>query len=119
MLNKTEKKEIKTVVDAMLEKKASDVVCLDLRKIGTAITDFFIVCNADSTTQVSAICENVEEKMMEHCSRKLLRGQGRGNALWIILDYSNIVVHIFKSEYRDFYRLEDLWADAQRVVIDE
>lgn len=117
--NETEKNEIKVIADAMLEKKAQNVVCLDLKKIGTAITDYFIVCNADSTTQVSAICDNIEEKMIEKCGIKPHRGQGRENAFWIILDYVNIVVHIFKSEYRDFYRLEDLWADADKMIFED
>lgn len=114
--NETDKKEIQTIANAMLEKKAQNVVCLDLRKIGTAITDYFIVCNADSSTQVSAICDNIEERMYEHCGRGSVRNQGRENAFWIILDFTNIVVHIFKSEYRDFYRLEDLWADAEKTT---
>lgn len=106
--------EIKVIADAMLEKKGQDVVSLDLRKIGTAISDYFIVCNADSTTNVLAIADNVEDRMMEKCKRRLLRSQGKENAFWIILDYGDIVVHIFQTPYRAFYRLEDLWADAER-----
>ena len=106
--------EIKVIADAMLEKKGADVVSLDLRNIGTAISDWFIVCNADSTTNVDAIADNVEEMMSEKCGRKVLRSQGRENSLWIILDYGDIVVHIFQTQYRQFYRLEDLWADAGR-----
>ena len=106
--------EIKVIADAMLEKKGQDVVSLDLRNIGTAISDYFIVCNADSTTNVNAIADNVEERMIEKCGRKLLRSQGRENSLWIILDYGDIVVHIFQTQYREFYRLEDLWADSDR-----
>ena len=106
--------EIKVIADAMLEKKGVDVVSLDLRNIGTAISDWFIVCNADSTTNVDAIADNVEEMMSEKCGRKVLRSQGRENSLWIILDYGDIVVHIFQTQYRQFYRLEDLWADAGR-----
>ena len=109
-----ENKEVKVIADAMIEKKGQDVVSLDLRKIGTAISDYFIVCNADSTTNVLAIADNVEERMIEHCHRKVIRSQGKENALWIILDYGDIVVHIFQTEYRAFYRLESLWADAAR-----
>ena len=108
-------KEVKIIADAMLEKKGQKVVSLDLKKIGTAISDYFIVCSADSTTNVLAIADNVEDRMIEKASRKVVRSQGRENAFWIILDYGDIVVHVFQSEYRDFYRLEDLWADALRT----
>ena len=107
--------EIKVIANAMLEKKGIDVVSLDLRAIGTAISDYFIVCNADSTTNVNAIADNVEDRMIEKCGRKVLRSQGKENSFWIILDYGDIVVHIFQTEYREFYRLESLWADAART----
>ncbi len=106
--------EIKVIADAMQEKKGMDVVSLDLRNIGTAISDYFIVCNADSTTNVNAIADNIEERMIEKCGRKVLRSQGRENSFWIILDYGDIVVHVFQTQYREFYRLEALWADAER-----
>ena len=105
-------KELKVIADAMLEKKAQDVVALDLRKIGTAISDHFIVCNADSTPNVVAIADNVEDRMIEKCKRKVVRTQGKENAFWVILDYGDIVVHAF-------YRLEDLWADAERTVYED
>ncbi|MCR5710541.1 MAG: ribosome silencing factor [Bacteroidales bacterium] len=108
--------EIRVIADAMLEKKASDVVSLDLTRIGTAIADHFVICNADSTTQVVAISDNVEEKMESSCGRSVLRKQGRENAFWVILDYGDIVVHIFKTDQRLFYRLEDLWADALKTT---
>jgi ribosome-associated protein len=105
-------KEIDTIVEAMLEKKAKNVCSLDLRKIGTAICDHFVICNANSTTGVAAIADNIEERMLEKRKRKVIRMQGKENAFWVIIDYGNIVVHIFLTEYRNFYRLEDLWADA-------
>lgn len=106
--------ETDIIAEAMLEKKGKGVCALDLKKIGTAITDWFVICNADSTTQVNAIADNVEEKMIEKCGRKVVRMQGKENGFWVILDYMNIIVHIFQTEYRNFYRLEDLWADAAR-----
>lgn len=106
--------EVDTIAEAMLEKKAENVCALDLKKIGTAITDWFVICNADSTTQVASIADNIEERMIEKCGRKVARMQGKENGFWVILDYLNIVVHIFQTEYRNFYRLEDLWADAER-----
>ena len=101
-----EKSEVGVIAEAMLEKKAQDVVSLDLTRI----------CNADSTTQVVAISDYVEEMMEKEFGRSVLRKQGRENAFWIILDYSDIVVHIFKTDQRLFYRLEDLWADAVKTT---
>jgi len=112
-------KELKVIADAMLEKKGQDVVSLDLRSIGTAISDHFIVCSADSTPNVVAIADNVEERMIEKCKRKVARSQGKENAFWVILDYGDIVVHIFQTPYRAFYRLEELWADADKTVYED
>lgn len=110
-----EKNVLKVITDAMLEKKGQRVVSLDLSSIGTAISDYFVVCNADSTTAVAAIADNIIVRMEEKCGRKVLRMQGLENDFWIILDYGDIVVHVFLTQYREFYRLEDLWADAERV----
>ena len=114
MTEQTAEFEIKTIVEAMSDKKAKNICSMDLRPIGTAIADYFVICNADSTTQVAAIADNIEEEMIARCGRKVLRSQGKENAFWVILDYSDIVIHIFQTEYREFYRLEDLWADALR-----
>ena len=110
-----EKNVLKVITDAMLEKKGQQVVSLDLSSIGTAISDYFVVCNADSTTAVAAIADNIIVRMEEKCGRKVLRMQGLENDFWIILDYGDIVVHVFLTQYREFYRLEALWADAERV----
>ena len=115
----TDADEIKVIAQAMLDKKAKDVIALDLRNIGTSISDHFVICNADSTTQVVAVCDSVEEAMEVRCGRPAVRKQGRENAFWVILDYSNIVVHIFKTDQRVFYRLEDLWADAIKTTFED
>ena len=105
--------DLRLIADAILDKKGQGVASLDLRGIDGAITDWFVVCDASNTTQVGAVAENIAEKMQEE-GHKLYRSQGEGNNFWIIQDYGNIVVHIFLKEYRDFYRLEDLWADVPR-----
>ena len=105
--------DLRLIADAIIDKKGENVVSLDLREIEGAITDWFVVCDGSNTTQVGAIAENLTEKMAE-VGLKLYRSQGEGNNFWIIQDYGNIVVHIFLREYRDFYRLEDLWADVPR-----
>lgn len=68
---------------------------------------------------MSAIADNVEDRMREKCGRKVIRTQGKDNAFWVILDYGDIVVHVFQTPYRSFYRLEDLWADADRVAYED
>ena len=119
MNNETQKAEINVIAAAMLDKKAQGVVAMDLTGIGTAITDSFVICNADSTTQVVAISDNIVEQMWLKCKRDPIRAQGRENAFWIILDYGDIVVHVFKTEYREFYRLEDLWSDAEKTIFND
>ena len=118
VLNPTEL-ALKTIVEAIQDKKGKNVCSLDLTGVGTSICDHFVICNADSTPNVLAIADNIEEEMLVKCSTRVLRQQGKENAFWIIMDYSDIVVHIFQTEYREFYRLEDLWADAQKKVYED
>ena len=110
--------DLRVMADAMLDKKAQRVVSIDLRPLETAITDHFMICNADSTTAVSAIADNIIEKMQD-VGRSPFRKQGMENNFWIFLDYGDIVAHIFLTEYRNFYRLEDLWADAPHKEYNE
>lgn len=111
--------ELHTIAQAMLDKKAQQVCSLDFRSLGNGICDHFVICNADSTTAVLAIADYVEEQMLVQHRRKVMRKQGRENAFWIILDFSNIVVHVFQTPYREFYRLEDLWADSVKTTYGE
>ncbi len=105
--------DLRLIADAAIDKKAENVVSIDLRSLDGAISDWFVICDASNTTQVAAISDNIQ-KLMKEEGHKLLRSQGEENAFWIILDYGNILVHIFLREYREFYRLEDLWADVPR-----
>jgi ribosome-associated protein len=108
-----------TAAEAMLDKKAQHVMSLDLSQIDGAIATCFVLCNADSTTQVEAIADNVEEQVRKTLGEKPLRREGFENAIWIILDYVDVMVHIFQTEARSFYRLESLWADAELRRYDE
>ena len=100
-------------VHGIQEKKGNDIVRLDLRNLNSAVSDYFIVCNADSTTQVKAIADSVEDEIYKLTQTNPWRKEGSENAEWIILDYFDIVVHIFRTEKRDFYGIEDLWGDAE------
>ena len=101
-----------TIIRAIQDKKGKNIVSLDLSKIDGAICSCFIVCNADSTTQVAAIAAGNEEQVLETLGEKVWRVEGQQNALWIAMDYVDVVVHIFQTELREFYKLEELWADA-------
>ena len=106
--------DLRVIADAILDKKGQDVVSIDLRPIGSSIADYFVICNATSTTTVSAIADTIIKEAREQLGMKPLRTQGMENNFWIILDYGHIVIHVFLTEYREFYRLEDLWADAPK-----
>lgn len=108
--------DLRVIADAIIDKKGQNVVSLDLRPVGSSIADHFVICNGDSTTNVAAIADNIMKKAKEELGLKPLRTQGLENDFWIILDYGNIVVHVFLTQYREFYRLEDLWADAPKKV---
>ena len=103
---------IETIVGAIQDKKGKDIVTLDLSGFDGAICSAFVVCNADSTTQVAAIADGIEEKVQQELGEKVWRVEGQQSAVWIAMDYVDVVVHIFQTELREFYRLEELWADA-------
>lgn len=105
-------KLIDTIVGAIEDKKGKNIVSLDLSGFDGAICSSFVICNADSTTQVAAIADGIEEKVRETLGEKVWRIEGQQTALWIALDYVDVVVHVFTTELREFYKLEELWADA-------
>jgi ribosome-associated protein len=103
---------LKSVVKGIYEKKGQNVLKVDLRRFENRITDYFIICHGSSVTQVDAICDSVEDKARLEAGEKPLHVEGLDNCFWVLLDYGDVVVHIFLEEYRDFYNLESLWADA-------
>jgi ribosome-associated protein len=105
-------KVFKTIINAILDKKGSQVVSLDLRKIPEAVADFFIICEASSTVQVRAIADYVEDQMKKVCGELPHRVEGRNSSQWVLVDYVNVVVHVFHPETRRFYQLEEMWSDA-------
>ncbi len=107
---------VNCIVNAIVDKKGDDLVNLDLGKLPNAICKHFIICNADSTTQVAAIAENIEDKTIELCNEKPWQRGGYENCIWVILDYVDVVVHVFQTEWRQFYKLEALWADAKKTT---
>lgn len=105
-------KLLETIVKAIDDKKGENIVALDLRSLDGAICDYFVICSAESTVQVSAIASGVEDEVIKELGEKVIRTHGTENSLWIAMDYGDIMVHVFQTEMRQFYRLEELWADA-------
>ena len=105
------------IVEGMKDNKAKDIVVLDLRKIDKAVTDFFVICTGDSSTQIEGIANTVVRNIRTHLNERPWHQEGKGFSEWILIDYVNVVAHIFSSELRDFYELEELWADAKRSEI--
>lgn len=103
---------LETIVEAIDDKKGQNIISLDLTELDGAIADHFVIANADSPVQVAAIADGVEEAVEKELKRRVLRMEGKENGLWVIVDYGEIMVHIFQSEMRESYALEDLWADA-------
>ena len=101
------------IVHGIQEKKGNDIVRLDLRNIHSSVADFFVVTHAESSTQVKAIANSVEEEVFKALGIEPFRKEGLQNAEWILLDYFDVVVHIFKTDKREFYGIEDLWGDAE------
>ncbi|WP_149914916.1 ribosome silencing factor [Sphingobacterium cavernae] len=101
------------VVHGMQEKKAFEIVKMDMREVNSTLSDYFVVCSADSNVQVNAIAKSVEDEVYNALGQDAWHKEGQGNGEWILLDFVDVVVHIFKTETRDRYRLEDLWGDAK------
>jgi ribosome-associated protein len=101
-----------TIFDAMHEKKAENILLLDLSKIKGTNFDSFVITHGNSTTQVNAIAEEVRRKVKTICRSNPAHAEGFANSEWILLDYLDVVVHIFQKEIREHYQLENLWADA-------
>jgi ribosome-associated protein len=105
-------KIFKTIIKAIQGKKAENIISLDLRKIPEAVSDFFIICEAGSTTQVKAIADSIEEEVTKNCDELPYKHEGRQTLQWVLIDYVNVVVHVMLPENRRFYKLEDMWSDA-------
>ena len=106
-------KLFKNIINAIQEKKGREIISLDLKKIDEAVADFFILCEAGSNIQIKAIAQNIEDMVEMECGERPYHIE-HGDT-WTLVDYVNIVVHIFQHEQRKFYNLESLWEDAPRT----
>jgi len=117
--NHSSEELVQSVVYGMLERKAREITTIDLRNIPNAVSDFYVICHGSSNTQVEAIAESVGIEVNKALNDRPIHVEGADVAEWILLDYVDVVVHVFQEESRRFYNLEDLWADAEMTTIDE
>lgn len=110
---------VKAIVHGMEEKKGRNIVYLDLRNIPNSVCEFFVLCDAESTTQVNALAYSVEESAKKKTGESPWHMEGLSNNQWILIDYVNVVAHVFQTPYREFYNIEKLWADAELTVVSE
>jgi ribosome-associated protein len=106
------------VVRGMQDKKASDIVVLNLKELKNAVADYFIICSANSDTQLDAVARSVEEDVEKLTGESPWQTEGRTNREWVLLDYVDVVVHVFLRDRRQFYALEELWGDAEISYIE-
>ncbi|MFL5629028.1 MAG: ribosome silencing factor [Ktedonobacteraceae bacterium] len=104
----------KAAVDVASDKKASDIILLDIRDVST-IADYFVICSGNNTRQIRAIAESIDEEL-EKQGAKVLHREGATESGWLLLDFGDIIVHIFGAKEREYYRLERLWSEAKTVV---
>jgi ribosome-associated protein len=106
------------IVKGMQEKKASDIVVMDLRKIKNAVADFFIICSGNSDKQLDAISDSIDAEVFKKFEENPWHTEGKNNKEWMLLDYINVVAHVFRKDRRAFYALERLWGDADITEVD-
>ena len=106
------------IVRGMQEKKATNIVILDLRKVKNAVADFFILCSGASDKQLDAIADSIDEEVFKELKENPWHIEGKNNKEWMLLDYIDVVAHVFRKDRREFYALEKLWGDADIKEID-
>ena len=109
---------INTIIDSIQDTKGEDIRILDLTNIENAAADYFIICSANSNTQVNAIAGNIERRVRNELKERPWHTEGEENALWVLVDYISVVVHVFQKHIREYYDIEDLWNDAKVTVIE-
>jgi len=116
VLQKTDTKALlELIIDSVDDKKAEGITSIDLREISEAIADYFVICHADNMPQVRAIAENVLFRLKKEKNEVAFHSEGLTNLEWVLIDYFDIVVHVFYKEKRDFYDIEELWSDGKII----
>ena len=112
-------KLVEVAVSAMQDIKANKIVIMDLTAIDNAICQYFVICHGTSNTHVSSIGQAVEKELKDSLKENAFRKEGYANSQWVLLDYSSVVIHVFQEQIREFYNIEDLWADAKITVLED
>jgi ribosome-associated protein len=107
------------IVKGMQEKKAADILVMDLRKVKNAVADFFVICSGGSDKQLDAIAQSVDEEVYKTVKENPWHVEGKSNKEWMLLDYFDVVAHIFRKDRREFFALEKLWGDAEMTEIQD
>lgn len=106
------------IIQGIEDVKGSDITLLDLRKIDTAVCDYFVICNGNSNTQVNAIVNSVQRVVSKAIHDKPWHVEGADNGEWVLMDYVNVVLHVFQTHIRTYYNIEGLWGDAKITQIE-
>ena len=119
MSKNTEKEAlIAKIVDAIQDTKGEDIKILDLTKIENSVAYYFVICSGNSNTQVSSIAGNVEKKVRNELQDRPWHVEGSENAMWVLVDYISVVVHVFQKHIREYYDIEELWGDAKVITVE-
>ena len=108
---------LKLIYQALEDKKGEDIVMIDISKV-SVLADYFVICSAGNDSQIQALVDNVDEKMHEN-GYQIRQQEGRNSWTWVLLDYGDVIVHIFERENRSFYNLERIWNDGRRILPEE
>ncbi|OJW69954.1 MAG: ribosome silencing factor [Candidatus Amoebophilus sp. 36-38] len=111
--NGTKIELVNAIVEGMQDKKAQEISVLNLSKIGSSVADYFIICSGQSNTQIEAIADNIIETSYKKAGQRPWKQEGFTNKEWVLIDYVDVVVHIFQREKRELYALDMLWGDAE------
>lgn len=109
---------VDAIVEGIQEKKGKDIVVIDMSKLAGPVFDYFVICHGDSNVHVDALSESVIDTIRKKQKIKPYHIEGRENSQWVLMDYLDVVVHVFQKPFRDFYNLEDLWADGKLKKIE-
>lgn len=109
---------ITTILSGIEDVKGKEINILDLREIENTVCDYFIICEGTSNTQVSAIINSIQKKVSKELKEKPWHIEGLDNAEWVLIDYVNVVVHVFQKHIREYYDIESLWGDAKTTLIE-
>lgn len=112
------KKLCDAIVKGMVEKKAADILVMDLRKVKNAVADFFVICSGGSDKQLDAITQSIDDEVFKAVKENPWHVEGKNNKEWMLLDYFDVVAHVFRKDKREFFALEKLWGDAEMTEIE-